>query len=655
MTVKQTVKRMARLPMLGRWMASVLLVLLALGAWGAPVAQAATIVVNTVADEYGAGAGCSLREAIQSANDDADFGGCTGASAYGADVITLPAGTYTLTGAPGEDLNATGDLDIYGILTINGAGSETTIVQAGTSSPVGGGTCTDCVDRVVHIPVFPYPTVVEMNGVTVRYGRTPDGGLSQDGGCGGGISNNENLTLNDCQVLWNRTGNGGGTSIGTGRSGGHGGGICSFGVLVLNNTSVTYNQTGAGGPGPSGGWGGIGGRGGGIYVAYDFAVDELLLNNATVSHNVTGPGGSGGDYTHFNAGNGGEGGPGGGIYLYTSHAVVIRSAIYRNATGAGGAGGSVTSGNGDGGAGGRGGSGAGVYEGSWITPDLFNREDGGPGAGGARSRSSASPPGVVLVDSLIGDNETGAGGSGGTGSGTGSGGAEGDRGDGGGLFLGKGAHTLSGSTLTENKGLDGGGIYSTDGAATSMNNCTLSENRAYGSGGGIYSSSSAGSMELTFVTVARGTADYDNNTEGGGGGIAGSQITMTNSIVAKNSDKGFENPDCDATFVSGDYNLLGVGDSTGCTFTPQAHDQVGTTASPIDPLLGILGDQGGPTWVHSLKGSSPAVDQIPDGTNGCVLGAVDQRGWHRFPPCDIGAYEIYTGVHVYLPLVVRGD
>jgi CSLREA domain-containing protein len=42
----------------------------------------ATINVNTTNDEYDAGIGCSLREAITAANTDADFGGCVGTGEY---------------------------------------------------------------------------------------------------------------------------------------------------------------------------------------------------------------------------------------------------------------------------------------------------------------------------------------------------------------------------------------------------------------------------------------------------------------------------------------------------------------------------------------------------------------------------------------------
>ena len=48
----------------------------------------------------------------------------------GADVIVVPAGVYKITVRPGEDANATGDFDITGSLTIQGAGAGLTIIDA---------------------------------------------------------------------------------------------------------------------------------------------------------------------------------------------------------------------------------------------------------------------------------------------------------------------------------------------------------------------------------------------------------------------------------------------------------------------------------------------------------------------------------------------
>ncbi len=80
-------------------------------------ASAATITVTTGVDEFGINpTACSLREAIQSANTDNDFGGCTG-TGYGNDTIvfsptvTVVNLTITTVGADNDD-NSFLDLDI---------------------------------------------------------------------------------------------------------------------------------------------------------------------------------------------------------------------------------------------------------------------------------------------------------------------------------------------------------------------------------------------------------------------------------------------------------------------------------------------------------------------------------------------------------------
>lgn len=95
-------------------------------------AAAATFPVTKTSDtnDLSCDADCSLREAILAANASA-----------GADTVTLPAGTFTLTiiGAL-EDLCATGDLDVTDDLEIVGSGSSATIISAN-----GLG------DRVLHV------------------------------------------------------------------------------------------------------------------------------------------------------------------------------------------------------------------------------------------------------------------------------------------------------------------------------------------------------------------------------------------------------------------------------------------------------------------------------------------------------------------------
>ena len=103
--------------------------------WAPGAVQAATITVNTTTDVVNSTDGlCSLREAITAANTDtvsgATGGECTAGG--GADTITVPAGTYTLTVAgTGEDSNVTGDLDVVGDLTLTGADAATTLIDGG--------------------------------------------------------------------------------------------------------------------------------------------------------------------------------------------------------------------------------------------------------------------------------------------------------------------------------------------------------------------------------------------------------------------------------------------------------------------------------------------------------------------------------------------
>jgi CSLREA domain-containing protein len=185
----------------------------------APARAAGPINVTTTVDEAGVvGSGCSLREAITAANTNAAFGGCP-AGSPGADVINLPAGTYTLSipnpGGVNEDNNATGDLDINQSLTIQGAGAATTIIQAGTTNTNG-------IDKVIAANPTCAPGVnVTLSGVTVRNGRNSQAAGSADfSQTGAGIDycangTGETFTLSDAVISDNTNlhGYGGGLNI----------------------------------------------------------------------------------------------------------------------------------------------------------------------------------------------------------------------------------------------------------------------------------------------------------------------------------------------------------------------------------------------------------------------------------------------------------
>jgi CSLREA domain-containing protein len=232
-------------------------------------AGAATFVVTTTTDaNHGACTVslCSLRDAVIAANANA-----------GADTITLPAGTYmlTLTGV-NEDAAATGDLDVTGDLTINGAGSATTTIN-------GNGT-----DRVFQVIGA---VTLTLNGVTITGGNTTASSTQDGGGILTGFSAGT-LILNNCVV----TGNNG--------AGGQGGGIFANNVTLTNST-VSGNSTSS--------------QGAGI-----FATSATISGSTITNNNSTGDQGGGlflinGSSTITNStissNSAGAGADGGGIYL----------------------------------------------------------------------------------------------------------------------------------------------------------------------------------------------------------------------------------------------------------------------------------------------------------------------------------------------------
>ncbi len=106
---------------------------------------------------------CSLREAIIAANTNP-----------GPESIGIPTGTYllTLTGT-GEDLGATGDLDLTEAVTLEGAGAATTVIDG------------NLIDRVFHITGA---VVVTIQDVTISGGDA----LAANGG---GLLNSSGGTL----------------------------------------------------------------------------------------------------------------------------------------------------------------------------------------------------------------------------------------------------------------------------------------------------------------------------------------------------------------------------------------------------------------------------------------------------------------------------
>ncbi|NNK98498.1 MAG: hypothetical protein HKO88_05570, partial [Xanthomonadales bacterium] len=184
-------------------------------------------------------------------------------------------------------------------------------------------------------------------------------------------------------------------------------------------------------------------------------------------------------------------------------------------------------------------------------------------------------------------------------------------------------------------GRDGGGIYSA--GTVNLQNSTVSGNVGDGA---FASADDAGNnvVNAEFSTVVNNSGNGLTAEAGNPGGV----IAFGGSILAGNGGSDCFRDDLGALSVSVDFNL--IGDINGCDFfVPQTNDQTGGGASPvIDPLLGILQDNGGSTFTHSLDANSPAVDAAGncDLSNNPLLN--DQRGTSRpqGDTCDIGAFEL---------------
>jgi hypothetical protein len=212
---------------------------------------------------------------------------------------------------------------------------------------------------------------------------------------------------------------------------------------------------------------------------------------------------------------------------------------------------------------------------------------------------------MTITDSIISDNSLAA------------------AGIGGGIWNG-GELTMTNSTMSDNSVLYRGGVISNDGTAT-LTNCTLTGNSA-GYGGAI--------DNLGMLTVVDSTVAGNSATNAGGGiwnlDAVYSVVHVGNTIVAGNSNG--SSRDVSGVVVSLGYNL--IGDGTGGSGFADT-DMVGTADAPIDPLLGPLQDNGGPTLTYALLAGSPALNA----GDPSQLGNPDQRGVVRAGGVNIGAYQ----------------
>src|SRR5262249_45525782 len=129
-----------------------------------------------------------------------------------------------------------------------------------------------------------------------------------------------------------------------------------------------------------------------------------------------------------------------------------------------------------------------------------------------------------------------------------------------------------------------------------------------------------GALTLNNATISGNSA----GTAGGIYNVLGGLLQARNTLIAGNTAPSA--PDLSGLLSSLGHNLIGNA-SGGGGFHP-------TDLLNVNPLLGPLQDNGGPTRTHALLPGSPALNA----GDPAQLGVADQRGVLRGGGVNIGAY-----------------
>ncbi|MCB9895769.1 MAG: hypothetical protein H6839_15085 [Planctomycetes bacterium] len=594
-----------------------------------------------------------LRAAISTVNGDSnDY------------IIEMQSGTYVLTGAAGENANASGDLDLVkaaGTVAIQPASGATVIVDA------------NGVDRVFHFNNG-VNAPITLSGFTIQGGVAVDDGTTGGEGRGGAILKEGAGSLNmQNMVVSGNTAKGadgvdgmpgGPAANGTaGTSGGNGlgGGL----YLASGNVNVTGGNWagnaasggkggngGAGGPqaGVTAGNGGDGafggnGHGGAVYLAGgQLTIDAAQVSSNSASGGDGGDGGDGGAAQGF-PGNGGTAffggaGRGGAFYVNSGTLMIDTSTLDQNAAA--------------GGVGGIGGAGGGGITGTSGRAGQVGA-NGGSAQGGAIFGASGT---VSITDSTISNctadgGDGGSGGDGGTGVNGGNGGAGGLGGFGhsAGVFVQNASITILQSTLSGNSAQGGDGGDGGDGgtAIAVGGNGGVGGGAGQSRGGAIYVRGTSITIQNSTVAASAATsaAPGAGGASGGGGGSPGSGGAASSSIGGGTFEDASSGAATNATStIFADNTAASNPDAGGTLNATNCLIENGVTPSSgsgnvtgTDPALGSLQNNGGPTLTHAIAGGSAARNA---GSNPQSL-TTDQRGTgftrDDGSGVDIGAYE----------------
>jgi CSLREA domain-containing protein len=187
----------------------------------------------------------------------------------------------------------------------------------------------------------------------------------------------------------------------------------------------------------------------------------------------------------------------------------------------------------------------------------------------------------------------------------------------GGAIFARGTTVVSRSTISGNRAVGGGAAFVAPSVSLTIEDSTVSRNVAV-RGGGVRG---IGDVDLSSSTIAENRADV------GGAVLLGSssESSTTSSLFGRNRAS-VRGPLCVRRLSSHGHN---VADTSGCGLVASG-DVTG-----VDPLIGALRQNGGPTPTHAVAPGSPAVGR------GAGCSHTDQRGAPR-ADCDSGGYELVS-------------
>jgi CSLREA domain-containing protein len=562
-------------------------------------AGAANLTVNTAVDEFGTGASCSLREAIQSANGNADFGGCVASGIYSpaiTDIINLPTlapgAAFTLTRFTGhDDANNSTDLDIAGNLTLNGVSAANTIIRGDTNDPDAER------ERLIHV----ISGNVLLRNMTLRDGRV------DNQRAGGGLRTEPGSTTTLVNVV-----------VGQNVADGNAGGILNRGTMVIRDSAITGNET----------LNAVDG-GGGIFSSGTLTVEDSLIA-ANAANPADRPASGGGLLVADGASatitrtiiEGNRSSNGGGIHAEGElivHFTTIRDNLAVNDVSSAGRGAGIACMAGvrcelsrtlvvanftDS-------LGAGALSAGELSvvESIFQGNTGGNGGAIAVLDAGGTASTIVESSTIIGNIASNDGGA----------------------IWGNGQIAIVNSTLVGNNAADGGAVYTISASSgLSLRNTTLVANSAGTSGGGIRTSEGA--------VTSMGNSVLSGNTAPLGANCSGVVSSTGANLLGSTAGCTLVIGPGDPNLFNIDPQLLALADTPALVVgAPGATRLMPVQApSPTSPLI----DRGNSTGCRDEAGALLTTDQIGNPR------ALDGPDPDLVVRCDIGAIEFVQTVVV---------